>query len=256
VCSHRQLSPQPSAAALTDLYSEDYFRAQTSADGGYADYLRNEIGWRRTARERIRRLGLRSTGASILDVGAACGFFVAEARLAGLAAEGVEISSWAAAWARQHLDVPITTGSIADVPNNQYYDIVTAWEVLEHVSDPADFLKAVASRLKPGGSVLLSTPDYSALVPRLFGQRWIGWQKVPEHLSFFSQQSLRRLLRDVGFRIQSIRYISTHVSLGYLVDRLAVQTLGRSLGSSVQHLPTWTFPFNPGWDLEVVATIN
>jgi cyclopropane fatty-acyl-phospholipid synthase-like methyltransferase len=255
-CSHRQLAPPPDATTLTALYGEGYFKRMTTEEGGYGDYLGNATGWRRTAARRVTRLARMTTGRRLLDVGTACGFFVEQARMAGFDASGVETSGWAAEWGRTHLHVPITTGTLDDVPASATFDVVCAWEVIEHVLDPAAFVRAATGRLAPGGYFVISTPDYAARVPRLFGKRWIGWDKVPEHISFFSRQSLLALLERHDLTVEGIHYASTHVSLAYLIDRLSTQITGRSINTHESILNRLTLPINPGWDLEVICRIT
>jgi cyclopropane fatty-acyl-phospholipid synthase-like methyltransferase len=228
----------------------------TTEEGGYGDYLGNATGWRRTAARRVTRLARMTTGRRLLDVGTACGFFVEQARMAGFDASGVETSGWAAEWGRTHLHVPITTGTLDDVPASATFDVVCAWEVIEHVLDPAAFVRAATGRLAPGGYFVISTPDYAARVPRLFGKRWIGWDKVPEHISFFSRQSLLALLERHDLTVEGIHYASTHVSLAYLIDRLSTQITGRSINTHESILNRLTLPINPGWDLEVICRIT
>ncbi len=250
-CDHRQLSPRPTREELTALYSTSYFQGGNSGVAGYSDYLGNELGWRRTARARLRRLRRIATGTRLLDVGAACGFFVDEARNGLLDARGVELSPWASQWARHRLGVNVITGTLADLSPSSSFDIVCAWEVIEHVPDPGQFIEDALAHLSSNGFLALSTPDCAALVPRLLGRRWLGWSKVPEHISFFTQRSVRTLLSRWQLRIVSLRYVSTHITLSYLADRLAVQAFGHSLGPL--ELGNLTLPINPGWDLEVIA---
>ena len=134
-CDHRQLSPRPTHEELAALYSTSYFQGGNSEVAGYSDYLGNERGWRRSAQGRLRRLRRVSAATSLLDVGAACGFFVDEARNGSLDARGVELSPWASEWARNKLGVNVITGTLADISLSSRFDIISAWEVIEHVPD-------------------------------------------------------------------------------------------------------------------------
>jgi SAM-dependent methyltransferase len=181
---------------------------------------------RTTFRQRLRYLPEPGQAKRLLDVGAAAGYFVEQARAAGWDAEGLEPSRWASAYAREQLRVPVAEGTLesaAIAPAS--FDVVTFWEVIEHVPSPRDFLADVARVLKPGGSLFLSTPDSGSLVARVLGRRWLGWNKVPEHLFFFDRGSLIRLLDQAGFDVFASRYVPLTVSWPYALERL-----GPSLG--------------------------
>ncbi|HET9253307.1 MAG TPA: class I SAM-dependent methyltransferase, partial [Candidatus Eisenbacteria bacterium] len=143
----------------------------------------------------------------------------------------------------------------AGIPDGTY-DVVTLWEVLEHLPDPRGTLSAVRRTLKPQGLLALSTPDAGSAVARILGRRWPGWSKIPEHLFFFDRSTTRRILVEAGFHILSMRYVSLVVSWRYLLDRV-----GRVTGMPFhRHLPeAWlerSVKVNPLYDLMVLARRN
>jgi SAM-dependent methyltransferase len=83
------------------------------------------------------------------------------------------------------------------VPSHAF-DVVTAWDVIEHVPDPVLTMAEIYRVLKPGGSLLLSTPNSEACQVRLWGRHWAGWD-VPRHLQVFSYRTLYRLLERTHF---------------------------------------------------------
>ena len=209
---------------------------------------------RRTFDDRLRRLPPPSPDARLVDVGAAVGLFVERARLAGWIAEGLEPSAWAAAYAQERLQQPVRAVTIEDsgiAP--QSVDVVTLWEVIEHVPDPRATLAAIHRVLKRGGLLALSTPDAGSLAARALGRRWPGWDKLPEHLFFFDRPILKRLLEHVGFVVITSEYVPLVVSRKYLLDRVA-QVLGVALHHKLSR--SWLdrpITINPGFDLMVVA---
>ncbi len=253
-CGVRYLDPQPTAAELDALYGEHYFAHGEAGDPGYDRYVAEIEHIRRTFDDRVRYLPSPKPGDRLLDVGAAIGLFVERARRAGWDAEGLDPSPWACRYAVDVLGQPVRQGTIESAaPTPNTYDVVTMWEVIEHLPDPRDTLRAVAATLKPGGLLALSTPDAGSLVARLLDGRWPGWTKVPEHLTFFDKQTLGRLLRDAGFRVETRRYVPLVVSRGYLLDRI-----GGVVGTRLhRRLPErWLgrpVRVNPFYDLLVVA---
>jgi SAM-dependent methyltransferase len=251
-CGLRYLSPQPAPGLLTDLYTEEYYVSVDSRERGYDGYVTEAENWRRTFRDRLDDLP--AIPGRLLDVGAATGFFVEQARAVGWEAVGVEPSEWAAAYARKELGVDVRTGTLDEMrfPDGTF-DVVTLWEVIEHLPDPRVTLAEIRRVLKPGGRLVLSTPDAGSLAARLSGRRWLGWRKVPEHLSFFDRRNLDRLLVGAGFEPVRHRYASLTVSAGFALDR-AMSLLGLPRR---WRAPAWltrrSIRINPGYDLLVDA---
>ena len=249
-CGLRFLDPQPDAVSLEQLYAETYYHSGDSVKLGYARYTAEAANWRATFRDRLRWLP--PAPARVLDVGAAAGFFVEQARAVGYDARGVEPSGWASGFARDELGQPVDTGMLeAQRYADASFDVVTMWEVIEHLPDPRAFLAEVSRVLAPGGTLAFSTPDAGSPAARLSGRRWLGWYKVPEHLWYFDKPSLRRLLAEAGFQIAQERYVSLTVTWGFALERL-----GALLGVRLP-VPGWladkAVAINPGYDLMVVA---
>jgi SAM-dependent methyltransferase len=208
------------------LYDADYFRSAV-AGPGYDNYAGLEASLRRGFRRRLARLPRPRAGARLLDVGAAYGFAVAEARRAGWNAVGLEVSA-AAARAGVVAAGRLVRGSALRAPfAAASFDAVTLWDVLEHLSEPHAAIAEVARLLRPGGWLALSTGDAGSLVARVSGARWHLYN-LPEHLFFYSRASLRQLLEAHGLRVASMRAEGGVYTLGYLAERLRKSVLRRS----------------------------
>ena len=233
-CTLRFLWPQPDQLAQADLYEEKYFRSAEGLERGYAEYVEQADNHRATFRDRLRCLPLPAGERRLLDVGAATGFFIEQAIAHGWRAEGVELSHWAAEYARQTLAVPVREGTLLDARfADRTFDAITMWEVIEHLPDPRTELSEARRILRHGGMLHLSTPDAGSLVAKCAGKRWLGWRKFPEHLYYFDLASLRRLLSTAGFEIVSHRYVSLTVTWQYALERL-----GTMIGTQIfRHVP-------------------
>jgi SAM-dependent methyltransferase len=218
------------------FYDQEYFQSPHAARG-YDDYAALEPGLRRTARARLRRIERlwspsdKGAGAGrLLDIGCGTGVFMDEARRAGWQVDGIEVSAYAAARAAARgLAVRCAAVETVDLPA-RFYDCVTMWDVLEHLRDPERALNVAAGALRKGGVLALSTGDISSLCARLCGVRWHLFN-LPEHLFFFTPDSLVRLLRACGCRVVRLVREVNWVPLGYLRERLA-KTLG--LGCAIR----------------------
>ncbi len=247
----------PSSESASALYSDDYFRNDAALARGYDDYEAERDNIRATFRDRLRYMPTPAENVRLLDVGAAAGFFVEQARLAGWDAEGLELNGWAAEYAREKLGVPVRCGSLEDVgyPDHSFA-AVTLWEVIEHIPRPREFIREIVRILQPGGLLALSTPDAGSAVARLFGRRWLGWKKIPEHVFFFDRDTLERLLREEGFEVLSARYVSLTVRASYALERLAALVGVPWLARVPKALGETPIRVNPLYDLMIVARLR
>ncbi|MDX1415888.1 MAG: class I SAM-dependent methyltransferase [Candidatus Promineifilaceae bacterium] len=174
-----------------------------------------------------------ANGRSLLDVGAYIGVFVEIACRAGWDAYGIEPSSWAVSNAKSR-NLNVFQGTL-DSPELQDYrfDVITLWDVIEHVADPRAELHKAHKLLKSGGWLILHTMDIDSLAARLLGGRW-PWL-MDMHLFYFSQKTLAKMLRTCGYEIVWIGTQGRYLRLGYLASRLA--GLSRPLGRAA----TWLF---------------
>ena len=81
------------------------------------------------------------------------------------------------------------------------FDVVTMDQVIEHVARPADILNGIHRVLKPGGTLVVATPNANGWGARLFRSRWIHWH-APYHVQFFTPASMARLASQTGFRVE------------------------------------------------------
>jgi ubiquinone/menaquinone biosynthesis C-methylase UbiE len=253
-CKLRFLWPQPGPLELQAVYEDSYFLSGDSADRGYSDYLAQSTNHRRLFRDRLQRLPRPRAGHRLLDFGAAAGFFVEQASLHGWDAEGIEINERMLRYGRDTLGCRMSSATLEQLRTAEaQFDMITMWEVIEHLPNPGDSLRAMHALLKSGGNLALTTPDAGSLSARATGKRWLGWRKVPEHLYFFDAGNLKRLLGKYGFDIVHEAYVPLFVDAAYAFERLSA-ILGISavarMGLAWKHR---TLKINPFYDLMLVA---
>lgn len=157
----------------------------------------------------------------LLDVGCGPGFFLKAAKIRGWQVQGVEPSNWARRWAREYLgltDVLAGDYTALDRMVEESFDVVCAFDVIEHVLDPSDFLRAIGRVLKPGGMLVLTTPRFDSLFARFTGRKWHAI--FPAHLHYFAGLSLTRLLKEAGFSVEVRRTHTRYLSAEYFWRRL------------------------------------
>jgi SAM-dependent methyltransferase len=170
-------------------------------------------------------------GPGLLDVGAGNGYFVYLARTEfGLAADGLEISAAEADYARDTFGIELLRGDLSVVTKK--YDIVTSFNVLEHVKQPMELLTQMSERLAPGGLLVVTTPNPHCIHRRLRGLN--NWNMVcpPHHINLFTRTGLREMLTRMGFETLEYSTLSTYINSvrkidtqGLVLRRAAFQAL-------------------------------
>ncbi len=213
----------PLEEELASIYTEEYFTSKDSLQYGYTNYLADRGNIVKTARRRLKDIEKLRPSGSLLDVGCAFGFFMDVARERGWTVRGVEISEFAAEYAIGELGLDVVNHS-ADSWEYQTrsYDVITMWDLIEHLQDPAGTLVKLAGALKEDGILVLSTPDVESLPARLMGEKWLGWQLRNEHLYYFSHSTLERMLESAGLEVVRRMQIGKHVNFDLFADRLAL----------------------------------
>lgn len=183
----------------------------------------------------------------LLDVGCAAGFFLKVAQEAGFEVYGVEPNLWLAEWGRKNLSLEVAPGPFEEVPfPPNFFEVVTFWDVLEHLADPFSALQKTNAILKEGGIVVINYPNIGSLSARIFGKNW--WFIVSSHLYYFDRKTMRRMLNEAGFRVLEDRVHIQNFSLAYLLRQLkryrqgvgeALYRLSLGLGLGNVKIPYW-----------------
>jgi len=144
----------------------------------------------------------------LLDIGCGGGKFLQSMQHLGWQPEGVEFNESAVQTCRDSgLKVFHGELSSAAFPDNSF-DVVTARHVIEHIPTPVEFVTEIYRILKPGGLMVLMTPNSQALGRNWFGTNWYA-NDVPRHLILFAPNNLRLLASKTGFREQTMRTSSS-----------------------------------------------
>jgi SAM-dependent methyltransferase len=197
------------------------------------------------ARWRLDLIRQFRTSGKLLEVGCARGDFLRVAR-EPFDVYGVEPNPELAQSALQV--APVHSGVIENTPWSGF-DVIATFHVIEHVDSPTRFVTAMAQRLKPGGVIVIETPDIRSLPFLIFRKRWR--QFIPEHYFFFDPLTMQRLLAGCGLKLERTIRVGKYASLNLILNRLSryVPAL-----ESVETASRLTFRINPMDIMLVVAT--
>jgi len=189
-CRLVQVNPLPSIKEVNELYQGDYwknFSYYSSQIPAHEKYFRRKI----VDIKKLRRKG------RLLDIGCAFGILLKEANNQGFISEGIDISNYAVKQCQKN-NLNAITSVITDVKKKNYYDVITAFEVVEHERNPLLTIKTAYQLLKVNGLLVISVPDSNSLSSKIMGKYWFGYRNK-EHLFHFTKDSLYMLLQRAGF---------------------------------------------------------
>jgi SAM-dependent methyltransferase len=222
-CEIVYVDPRPGDEALAALYDDNFYFSTGWSYEMIAALVIETIQARRRRRvERHVRPG------RLLDIGCGDGSFVHHMARYGWDATGIDFSRSALEIARRtRSGGRFLHGALEDhaFPAGRL-DLVTFWQVLEHIAEPRPLLCRSHELLRRGGLLVAAVPNIEGLSSQLTGERWWGLD-VPRHLVHYSPSTLRRSLEWAGFRVLRIRhrslqydpYALLHSSLDWVFTR-------------------------------------
>jgi 2-polyprenyl-3-methyl-5-hydroxy-6-metoxy-1,4-benzoquinol methylase len=182
-------------------------------------YLEERDGRVLTFERHLRPLEkIKAPPGQLVDIGAYTGVFVEIAAQHGWDAYGVEPSHWAVEQARERglhmIEGTLATSGLAD----NSLDVVTMWDVIEHVSNPVGEMQQAQRLLKPGGLLVVHTMDIDSGFARVMGGRWPWLMEM--HIYYFSRRTLKHMLEKAGFTVIRVEPQGRYLRLGYFATRI------------------------------------
>ena len=195
-CRLIYVNPIEKVAQINNHYSE--------MENGDAAIIRGSR--LRAARAQVELVKKYNGNTRLLDMGCGEGFFLFDASREGYITKGVELSLNAARYARTEFGLDVDGGPFEEMRfPGDYFDVVTLWQVLEHLPQPLMALKEVYRVLRPGGLVVVSTPDIGGIPAKVLRRKWWNIRRV--HINQFTTGSLMNILGNAGFGdLSSVNY--------------------------------------------------
>lgn len=142
----------------------------------------------------------------VLDVGCAFGYFLKLCDEYGLETYGLDISEYALEKAKTITKAKLYLHDVNDglrIFQNEFFDLITMFDVIEHVENPYTFLIESRRVLKSGGKLIITTPNLNAITRFWKKDKWYGYID-DSHLYLFTPTSLRSLVERAGFKTMKL----------------------------------------------------
>lgn len=237
-CGLMWLHPRPSLDELHEIYDEGYYHNEEFYDSGgaslygYYDYIYERINKQYTYQKMADRademLGRDrhedEQPPAWLDVGCGLGFLMDVAFDHGYGVHGVEFNPYAVKAIQAKYTFPVTCGSIHDLDQDRRFEVISLFDVIEHLDDPFGDLGKLRSLVAEDGLLMLQTMDSESVPSRIIGKRLEDFRRFREHLYFFSRKSITRVLEAAGWEVADIVSVGHTFQLEMLLDRIALYT--------------------------------
>jgi 2-polyprenyl-3-methyl-5-hydroxy-6-metoxy-1,4-benzoquinol methylase len=189
-------SPRPVFNSLRSRYRDNYFSYELNNQENFFHLM--ILGLQDVRFERFYRDS--GAGRNFLDIGCATGLLLSHMRKKGWNTKGVEICRESAEYGIKRFDLDISIGTIeeAHLPDS-HFDVVHFSHLIEHVPDPKALLIEVKRILKPGGHMVLTTPNVDGFQARVSRDKWRS--AIPDHVYLFAKKTMRALLERVQFQV-------------------------------------------------------
>lgn len=201
-CGHIYVNPQLTEEAVKKLYDMSYWELLQPAMGNVKLSERVEFDYQNALAKLIRDILPFKKSGKFLDVGCSNGALVKRAKELGFYSIGVEVSEDVVRFAKKCFpDIEVRSGLLTEQDfKDSEFDIITLYDVLEHLFNPRIELNEIYRILKPGGLFFIETLTTDSI---FFIEDPYNWDYMNpiEHVQFFNEENLINLLKEVGFTI-------------------------------------------------------
>ncbi len=205
-CGQISTHPALSSTQIEEYYPDQYLLFTTAIEDekNWFKRLDREHGVNLRCRAVISNSIIENRG-RILDIGCATGVFLHGMQKLGWDSFGIEPSVRASEYAMSRFNLNIYTGYLEENQyEDSYFDAITLWDVFEHLPSPIETLRTINKILKPGGLLLITTPNIDSWSSLLFKKYWAGWE-CPRHYHVYSPVLLNDLFKKTGFVQSKLR---------------------------------------------------
>lgn len=206
-------NPRPKQEEISQYYQSENYISHRNKANNLTNLLYKTVR-QYTLRQKVNWLNQYSSHkGNLLDIGCGTGYFLQKAKQNGWKTEGIEPNSLARKTAKKK-GLKIFS-DLSKIKEENKYQAITMFHVLEHIHDLRKTAKRVVSILEDEGTLLIAVPNYDSLDSKIYGEKWAGLD-VPRHLYHFTKETMQVFAEKMGLYIahtEPMKFDSYYVSL-------------------------------------------
>ncbi|RRB04951.1 class I SAM-dependent methyltransferase [Larkinella rosea] len=202
-CGFKATNPRPVEAEIGQYYQSEDYISHSDTRQGIISQLYHSVR-KITLQQKVKLItSLSPRKGELLDIGCGSGYFLEASQEAGWKITGTEPDANTRQQAFQRTSVPLKK-SIFELNDDQPYDVITMWHVLEHVHELSETLEWIRSHSRQNGHLVIAVPNYHSWDAQHYKPFWAAYD-VPRHLYHFSPDVMKTLLKRYGFELKEQR---------------------------------------------------
>lgn len=209
-CYFAWLIPYPTEQMTKKIYSKDYF-SDKNEDFYFLDAKKKLVEVKKFLSE----------GSKVLDFGCGLGYFLYCLKKENFLPTGYDISFYAKNYVKEKYQIQVKMEGInKNLFKKNYFDGIVCFDVLEHIVNFKEVINLFSFWLKKDGYLFITTPNVESLERKILGRYWYGYKKIPEHINYFSPQSIKIILEDNSFKVIKIKSFGFVRPLSFLLNQI------------------------------------
>jgi 2-polyprenyl-3-methyl-5-hydroxy-6-metoxy-1,4-benzoquinol methylase len=203
--------PKPSPENLPSYYESDDYISHT--DGKRSLFEKGYQFIKGIAlKNKLKLINQQSQKGKLLDIGAGTGDFLVVAKQEGWQIVGIEPNEKAK---NSAINKGVTFADSLNSLENNSFDVITMWHVLEHVPNLEEYITELKRLLKPSGTIIIAVPNFKSFDANFYGKFWAAYD-VPRHIWHFSKTSIEKIFKNKELKLVNtlpMKFDSFYVSL-------------------------------------------
>jgi 2-polyprenyl-3-methyl-5-hydroxy-6-metoxy-1,4-benzoquinol methylase len=213
-CGFKFTNPRPEVSDLGKYYKSEDYVSHSNTNKGFINYTYQSVR-KYTLLKKLQLISKYFRTGKILDIGCGTGEFLNTCKNAKWQTMGIEPDDDARNMAIKNYGLDVRKESDLTLIEDESFDIISMWHVLEHVPDLNKRVEEIKRLIKPKGIIIIAVPNCNSLDAKIYKENWAAYD-VPRHLYHFTPQDIESLFRNHGlrmFRILPMIFDSFYVSM-------------------------------------------
>jgi SAM-dependent methyltransferase len=205
-CSFLFTNPRPAISEIGPYYQSDRYVSHTGSKKNLPFmYTVYDVVRDYSIKQKLQLIKSYHPQGKLMDLGCGLGYFLdGTIRDKTFDAIGVDVSQEAIDFVHQKFGYPVLNEAELDTLEQESFDVITQWHVLEHVHKLNERMQQLYRLLKPNGTLFIAVPNSNSWDAKHYKEFWDGYD-VPRHLYHFNQQSFSMLMQKHGFIVKETK---------------------------------------------------